>query len=127
MVEKYKGYAIEYVDYRGDYRIFDPSVRSGSFNYAASIEEARKAIDELEYKRTDDRRHDAAIAVNDYLSSHNYRKSDYPIYSQDPEWQRLNHELVEAVEAHNAELKHHTESKESVSSDEMEVDDNIDI
>lgn len=47
MAEIYKGYAIEYIDYRGDYRIFDPSVRSGTFNYAASVEEARQVIDDF--------------------------------------------------------------------------------
>ena len=47
MAEIYKGYAIEYVDYRGDYRIFDPSSHSGTFNYVASVEEARQVIDDF--------------------------------------------------------------------------------
>lgn len=123
MVEKYKGYAIEYVDYRGDYRIYDPSVKAGVFNYADSIEEAKRAIDELEFKRTDDRRHDAVIAMNKYLSSHNYGKNDYPVYSQDPEWQRLNHELVEADEAHKAELKQHIDYLSPAPDADPEVDD----
>lgn len=121
MAVKYKGYLIEYVECRGDYRISDCAARSGIFNYAPSIKEAKRTIDELEFKRTDERRHNALINMGDYLSSHNYGKMDYPFYSQDPEWQRLNHELDEAVRAHNMELK------DCSSISDSDIDDDIDV
>jgi len=36
-------------------------------------------------------------AMNEYLSLHNYGKADYPIYSKDPEWQKLNQALIAAM------------------------------
>lgn len=35
--------------------------------------------------------------MRDYLSAHNYGKMDYPTYSKDPEWQRLNQALINAI------------------------------
>jgi len=34
--------------------------------------------------------------MSEYLSSHNYGRCDYPTYSKDPEWQRLNDALIAA-------------------------------
>ena len=35
--------------------------------------------------------------MSEYLSSHNYGKDDYDTYSKDPEWQRLNKALMDAI------------------------------
>jgi hypothetical protein len=35
--------------------------------------------------------------MREYLVAHNYGKMDYPIYSKDPEWQRLNQALINAI------------------------------
>jgi len=36
----------------------------------------------------------AQTAMGEYLSEHNYGQQDYAEYSQDPEWQRLNNDLL---------------------------------
>ena len=41
-------------------------------------------------------RTDAVNALTDYMNEHGYSSADYPEYSQDPEWQRLNNNLLEA-------------------------------
>jgi len=46
MAEFYKSYGIEYIDYRGDYRVYDPWGNVGTIAYVDSIEEAKKGIDE---------------------------------------------------------------------------------
>ena len=46
MIEKYKGYCIEYIETRGDYRVYDPIHPSQSIAYVDSIEEAKQGIDE---------------------------------------------------------------------------------
>jgi hypothetical protein len=45
MKERYKGYDIEYIDYRGEYRITDP-LAPGTIAYVDSVEEAKQGIDE---------------------------------------------------------------------------------
>ena len=37
----------------------------------------------------------------DYMTRHNYSISDYPAYSKDLEWQRLNEALVEEMAEEN--------------------------
>lgn len=39
----------------------------------------------------------AMAAMKDYLSKHNYGRGDYPTYSKDPEWQKLNETLINAL------------------------------
>lgn len=45
-MEKYKGYCIEYIETRGDYRVYDPIHPSQSIAYVDSLEEAKQGIDE---------------------------------------------------------------------------------
>ena len=40
-------------------------------------------------------------AMLDYMTRHNYSIDDYPTYSKDPEWQRLNKALVKAIAEEN--------------------------
>lgn len=76
---------IGYTDFKGEIEpthifIQDGVTTSGEHYYAETIELCGTyAI-----------HHNALQNMTDYLSKHNYGKKDYPIYSQDPEWQRLN-------------------------------------
>lgn len=45
-IENYKGYTIEFIDYRGDYRVYDPVYPQQTIAYEDSIESAKMGIDE---------------------------------------------------------------------------------
>lgn len=49
------------------------------------------------------RQRNAMRAMKEYLSSHNYGKNDYPVYSLDPAWQAINNELIAADKQVEAE------------------------
>lgn len=46
METTYKGYVIEYIPHRGDYRVYDPYQPQQTIAYVDSIEEAKQGIDE---------------------------------------------------------------------------------
>ena len=46
----YRRYVIEYIDYREDYRIYDPKAPYQTIAYVDSIEEAMRGIDEQLYR-----------------------------------------------------------------------------
>ena len=58
-------------------------------------------MEPTEYPQTKEsvetRYRDAMNNMADYLGSHNYGREDYGTYSKDPEWQKLNEELIEAI------------------------------
>ncbi len=41
----------------------------------------------------------ALANMHEYMCKNNYGKGDYPKYSRDPEWQKLNNELKRSTEA----------------------------
>ena len=50
---------------------------------------------------TIERYNNAMRKMGNYFAKHNYGKDDHPTYSKDPEWQRLNAELVAASNAYD--------------------------
>ena len=55
-------------------------------------------------------------AMKDYLFEHNYSKTDYPEYSQDPEWQALNEAYKDSLE-NKPELDPNAEIREPFEND----------
>lgn len=49
----YKGYVIEYIPHRGDYRVYDPDQPQQTIAYVDSIEEAKQGIDEQLVSKTE--------------------------------------------------------------------------
>lgn len=45
-ITRYNGYIIEFIEHRGDYRIYDPRYPAQTIAYEDSIEEAKQGIEE---------------------------------------------------------------------------------
>ena len=84
---------------REDYEIYSKDPEWQRLNNDLLVEMGEEPI---EYPTTPDEAAEASIfgpkpaqnAMADYLSEHNYGREDYEIYSKDPEWQRLNNDLL---------------------------------